>query len=132
MSPALPTDLDVMSRPETYVTWAVQSRDGKEHAVSLYFDASAQLTVDSLAQDVVTSRIKFGGLTALRAGSSRCYRKRVTTQCAAARFVKTPGFSRQFECLATGSEGNLRAFREQERFSRFLKRTASRFVLDFS
>jgi hypothetical protein len=71
MTPALPFDLDVMSRPETYVTWAVQSRDGKEHGVSLYFDAPAQLTVDSLAQDVVTSRIKFGGLTALRAGSQQ-------------------------------------------------------------
>ena len=43
MTPALPNDLDVMSRPETYVTWTVQSRDGKHHAVSLYFDASAQL-----------------------------------------------------------------------------------------
>ena len=71
MTPALPTDLDVMSRPETYIIWTVQSRDGKEHAVSLYFDASAQLAVDSLAQDVVTSRIKFGGLTALRAGSQQ-------------------------------------------------------------
>ena len=60
-----------MSRPETYVTWTVQSRDGNEHAVSLYFDASAQLAVDSLAQDVVTSRIKFGGLTALRVGSQQ-------------------------------------------------------------
>ncbi len=39
MTPALPNDLDVMSRPETYVTWTVQSRDGKHHAVSLYFDA---------------------------------------------------------------------------------------------
>lgn len=71
MTPVLPTDLDVMSRPATYVTWTVQSRDGKEHSVSLYFDASAQLAVDSLAQDVVTSRIKFGGLTALRVGSQQ-------------------------------------------------------------
>jgi hypothetical protein len=71
MTPVLPDDLDLMSRPETYVTWAVQSRHGKEHSVSLYFDASGQLTVDSPAQDVVASRFKFGGFTALRVGSQQ-------------------------------------------------------------
>jgi len=39
-----------MSRPATYVTWTVQSKDGKEHAVSLYFDASNELAVDTAAQ----------------------------------------------------------------------------------
>jgi hypothetical protein len=71
MTPALPFDLDVISRPVTYLTWAVQSNDGKEHSVSLYFDASAQLTVDSPAQEVVASRLQFAGLTALRVGSEQ-------------------------------------------------------------
>jgi len=69
MTPALPADLDVLSRPVTYVTWTVQSKDGKEHSVSLYFDASGQLAVDTLQQEVVASRYRFGGLTALRVGS---------------------------------------------------------------
>jgi len=50
-----------MSRPATYVTWTVQSKDGKEHAVSLYFDASNELAVDTAAQEVVASRLRFGG-----------------------------------------------------------------------
>jgi Domain of unknown function (DUF5127)/Domain of unknown function (DUF4964) len=45
MTPVLPSDLEVMSRPVTYLTWTVQSNDGAEHAVSLYFDASGQLAV---------------------------------------------------------------------------------------
>jgi hypothetical protein len=69
MTPALANDLDVMARPVTYVTWTLHSTDGKEHAVTLYFDASGQLAVDSLAQKVVTSRFQFEGLTALRVGS---------------------------------------------------------------
>jgi hypothetical protein len=69
MTPALPSDLDVMSRPETYVTWAVHSKDGSEHSVVLYFDASGQLAVDSSAQQVVASRLQFAGITALRVGS---------------------------------------------------------------
>jgi hypothetical protein len=71
MTPALPSDLDVMSRPGTYVTWTVQSNDGKEHSVSLYFDASSQLAVDTGAQEVVASRLWFGGATALRVGSEQ-------------------------------------------------------------
>ena len=71
MTPALPADLDVMSRPATYVTWTTQSKDGKEHSVSLYFDASGQLAVDSTAQEVVASRLQFGAVTALRVGSEQ-------------------------------------------------------------
>jgi Domain of unknown function (DUF4965)/Domain of unknown function (DUF5127)/Domain of unknown function (DUF1793)/Domain of unknown function (DUF4964) len=69
MTPALPSDLDVMSRPETYVTWAVHSTDGNEHSVALYFDASGQLAADTSAQQVVASRLQFAGITALRVGS---------------------------------------------------------------
>ena len=71
MTPTLPADLDVMSRPETYVTWTTQSKDGMDHSVSLYFDASGQLAVDSTAQQVVASRLRFGGVTALRVGSEQ-------------------------------------------------------------
>src|SRR5262245_9018711 len=39
MTPALPYDLDVLSWPVTYLTWSVQSMDGKSHEVTIYFDA---------------------------------------------------------------------------------------------
>src|SRR5688500_19941116 len=34
MTPMLPDDLDVLTRPVTYVTWEAASTDGKPHAVS--------------------------------------------------------------------------------------------------
>lgn len=71
MTPTLPSDVDVMARPVTYVTWTVNSTDAKEHSVSLYFDASAELAVDSPAQQVVATRYQFGGRTALRVGSEQ-------------------------------------------------------------
>ncbi len=40
LTPALPQDLDVLSRPVTYVTWRVDASDGREHQVELYFDLS--------------------------------------------------------------------------------------------
>ena len=40
LSPLLIDDLDILSRPVTYVTFDVRSPDGRPHAVALYFDAS--------------------------------------------------------------------------------------------
>ncbi len=36
LTPALPDDPDVLSRPLTYLTWDVRSRDGKPHPTSVY------------------------------------------------------------------------------------------------
>src|SRR5437879_3910969 len=36
MTPALPDDLDVLSRPMTYLTWESRSTDHKDHKVSVY------------------------------------------------------------------------------------------------
>ena len=42
ITPLLPDDLDVASRPVTYLTWSAEATDGAEHDVSIYFDASAE------------------------------------------------------------------------------------------
>lgn len=69
MTPALPDDLDVLTRPVTYLTWTVHSTDGAEHAVSIYDSTSAELTVNDPGEKVRWSREAMGPLTALRAGS---------------------------------------------------------------
>ena len=71
MTPALPNDLDTLSRPVTYLTWDVRAVDGKTHGITLYDDASAALAVNKPDQSVVWSRQKAGGMTALRIGSSQ-------------------------------------------------------------
>jgi hypothetical protein len=69
LTPMLPDDLDILSRPVTYLTWDVRSLDGKPHAVQVYYDHSAELTVDVPNQAVVWSREKIGEMTVLRQGS---------------------------------------------------------------
>jgi len=56
MTPALADDLDVLSRPLTYVTWEVRPLDRQEHSVSIYFSASSELAVNEPSQKVVWSR----------------------------------------------------------------------------
>ena len=70
MTPALPDDIDLLSRPVTYVTWDVVATDGKTHDVSVYFDASAAIAVnDARTQKVVCARERIPGLDVLRAGT---------------------------------------------------------------
>lgn len=68
-TPALPEDLDLLSRPITYLTWQARSIDGKEHSVSVYFDASAELAVNTSEQAVSWSRPQVEGLSVVRVGS---------------------------------------------------------------
>src|SRR6185369_13042152 len=69
MTAALPEDIDVLSRPVTYVTYECRSTDGKERTVETYFDAASELAVNTRAQEVVWSAEKMGGVTALKVGS---------------------------------------------------------------
>jgi hypothetical protein len=69
LTPALPEDLPILSRPVTYLVWEIRSTDGREHSVSLYFDASAELVVNTLQQVVSWSRYRMGDVEVLRMGS---------------------------------------------------------------
>lgn len=72
LTPALPDDLDVLSRPVTYLTWSIHSTDSGIHKVQAYFDASAQLAVDSiLTERVAWSRYRLGDIQVLRMGTQQ-------------------------------------------------------------
>jgi hypothetical protein len=68
-TPSLPEDIDLLSRPITYLTFDVKSADGKKHEAKLYFDASAELCVDSPNQEAEASAQAVGGLTVVKMGS---------------------------------------------------------------
>lgn len=71
LQPALPEDIDLMSRPVTYLTWQCRSTDQKPHEISIYFDAGMDLVVNDPGQAVVWSREKIDGLEVLKAGSEQ-------------------------------------------------------------
>jgi len=69
LTPALPEDLDLMSRPVTYLAWSANATDGKEHDVQLYFDASTEIATDTPDEPTSWGRYRIGNLEALRAGT---------------------------------------------------------------
>ena len=70
MTPSLPSDLDVLSRPVTYITWNVASADGKTHKVQLYFDCGADIAVNTTDQSVQLDYPKVDGLAVARVGAT--------------------------------------------------------------
>jgi hypothetical protein len=69
LTPALPDELDVLSRPLTYLTWDVRAVDGKEHAVSVYYSTSSELAVYKTDEKVAGARPQIDGLVALQIGT---------------------------------------------------------------
>ena len=65
VSPLLPKNLEISTRPATYVNTSTRATDGKSHQVGVYFDFTAEWCVGEPGQTVVASRNKISGLDAL-------------------------------------------------------------------
>jgi hypothetical protein len=70
MTPALPDNLEVLSRPVTYLSWEAFSVDGQKHVASIYFDVAAELAVNEARQGRCWSKAERGRLVTLQIGSS--------------------------------------------------------------
>ncbi|MDR3700437.1 MAG: DUF4965 domain-containing protein [Candidatus Sulfopaludibacter sp.] len=69
LTPALPYDLEVLSRPLTYVEYTASSTDSAGHQVTIYFEAGADLVVNTPDEPVLASRLQLDGQPVLRMGS---------------------------------------------------------------
>ena len=69
MTPALPEDIDILSRPVTYLTYEFKATDGKTHDVSFKLDASAEIAVNEARQQVISSGETIGDLATVKVGS---------------------------------------------------------------
>jgi hypothetical protein len=68
-SPLLMDDLELLSRPASYVEFEVVSTTALKHDVSLYFDATAEWAVNDDKQTVQGKRLVVPGLDALAMGT---------------------------------------------------------------
>jgi Domain of unknown function (DUF4965)/Domain of unknown function (DUF5127)/Domain of unknown function (DUF1793) len=68
-TPAFPEDLNILSRPITYLTWRIRATDGRKHDVSVLLDIDPRIAVDKEDDPVVWGRSRAGSLTVLNVGS---------------------------------------------------------------
>lgn len=66
LTPAIASDLDLLSRPVTYVQLDAVSRSDKPVRAEFYFDVSGEWSVDALMQAVNWSRYRASGMSLLR------------------------------------------------------------------
>ncbi len=70
LTPSLPSDLDLLSRPVTYLTWTVSSADGRPHKVQVYFDCGAEIAVNTPDQAAGLDYPQATGLLVARIGTA--------------------------------------------------------------
>ena len=68
-SPLLLTDLTLLSRPVTYVSFRMQSNDGATHTAQLFFNVSGRLASNTPDEELVTAKGHAGKLLFLKAGT---------------------------------------------------------------
>jgi hypothetical protein len=68
-SPLLLSDLELLSRPVSYVTYAVKSTSKKVRDVKVFFGASSDLAVNKPFQPVKAEKYSAGSLNVLKVGS---------------------------------------------------------------
>ena len=68
-TPAFPQDMDLMSRPVTYLTWTAHSLDASQHTVDVLLDVSPMIAVNEETEPVTWGRAETSGLTVLNTGS---------------------------------------------------------------
>jgi len=68
-TPLFPDDLDVLSRPVTYLSWSARSTDGASHQLDLLLDISPQIAVNENGQRVTWGRSRVEGMGVLNIGS---------------------------------------------------------------
>lgn len=68
-TPSFPGDLDVLSRPITYLEWSAAATDGQTHQVDLLLDVSPMVAVNDRAEQVTWGRLQTGNLNVLQVGT---------------------------------------------------------------
>ena len=69
-SPLLPDNLDLMSRPVNYISYEASSNDDGGHEVEVYIEATPELAVDVIGQEVEVSSGTSGSVKYLKAGTT--------------------------------------------------------------
>ena len=69
LTPSIPTDVDLLAQPVTYLSWKVASTDGQRHSTEIYLGIDARIAVNSGDQQVTWSSAHTTGLRVLSVGS---------------------------------------------------------------
>ena len=70
VSPLLPDDLDLLSRPVNYINYEVAANDGGKHDVQIYFETTPEWAVNEVRQEVEVTKGETAGISFIKAGTT--------------------------------------------------------------
>ena len=70
VSPLLPDDLDLLSRPVNYINYEVVSNDGGKHDVQIYLETTPEWAVNEVSQEVEVTKGETSGVSFIKAGTT--------------------------------------------------------------
>jgi len=70
LSPLLPGEPDILSRPVNYISYEAYSNDGQKHDLQIYFEATPEWAVDQIMQEVSVERGETDDLEYFKAGTT--------------------------------------------------------------
>lgn len=70
VSPLLPDDLDLLSRPVNYVNYEITANDGGKHDVQIYFETTPEWAVNEISQEVKVTIGETGNISFVKAGTT--------------------------------------------------------------
>lgn len=70
VSPLLPSNLDLLSRPVNYIDYQVAANDGKNHDVEIYFETTPEWAVHEISQEVIVEKGQTEGINFIKAGTT--------------------------------------------------------------
>jgi len=70
VSPLLPNDLNLLSRPINYINYEVATNDGGKHEVQIYFEITPEWAVNEVNQEVKVTKGETGKISFVKAGTT--------------------------------------------------------------
>jgi len=70
VSPLLPGNLNLLSRPVNYINYRITSNDKNKHKVQLYFETTPQWAVNDISQEVKVTKGRTGNIIFVKAGTT--------------------------------------------------------------
>ncbi|MDR0794207.1 MAG: DUF4965 domain-containing protein [Chitinophagaceae bacterium] len=114
VSPVILNDLDLLSRPVSYINFKTSSLDGQPHKVEILFNTSSTLAVNTASQEVVANKYVAKNLSILKVGTTSQHvlgRKgdnvRIDWGYA---YVAVPDNKKAAQFISTSNEESLKAF----------------------
>jgi hypothetical protein len=70
VSPLLPANPDLLSRPVNYINYEVTANDGGKHDVQIYFETTPEWAVNEISQEVQVNKGETGNISFIKAGTT--------------------------------------------------------------